>query len=106
MSTRHLRKEGLDAKMYLIWVHASIVPIIGTMRKTIASPQYRKLVLWLKNNREEQGLSMRALADRLEAPHSFVQKIEMLERRLDVMEYVRYCAALGIDPKEGLDLIM
>jgi len=83
-----------------------IVPIIGTMRKTIASPRYRKLVLWLKSNREGQGLSMRALADKLQVPHSFVQKIETMERRLDVMEYVSYCGALGIDPKEGLDLII
>lgn len=49
---------------------------------------------------------MRALADKLEVPHSFVQKIETMERRLDVMEYVSYCGALGIDPKEGLDLII
>lgn len=91
--------------MYLIWVHASIVPIIGTMRKTIASPEYRKLVLWLKNKRIEQELSMRALADKLEVPHSFIQKIEMMERRLDVVEYISYCAALGVDPKDGLDLI-
>ena len=92
--------------MYLIWVHASIVPIIGTMIKTISSPKYRKLVLWLKNNRKEQSLSMRALADKLDVPHSFVQKIETMERRLDVMEYIDYCEALGIDPKDGLDLII
>ncbi len=48
---------------------------------------------------------MRALAAKLEVPHSFVQKIEMVERRLDVMEYISYCAALGIDPKDGLDAI-
>lgn len=48
---------------------------------------------------------MRALAEKLDVPHSFVQKIETMERRLDVMEYVWYCAALGIDSKKGLDLI-
>lgn len=95
----------MSAKMYLIWVHASIVPIIGTMKKTIASPKYQKLIGWLKNSRKDQGLSMRALADRLEVPHSFVQKVETMERRLDVMEYISYCAALEIDPKVGLDLI-
>lgn len=46
---------------------------------------------------------MRALADKLAVPHSFVQKIEMMERRLDVMEYISYCTALGINPKDGLD---
>jgi len=75
------------------------------MKKTISSPDYRNLISWLKKSREDQGLSMRALAERLDVPHSFVQKIETMERRLDVMEYVWYCAALGIDSKKGLDLI-
>lgn len=92
--------------MYLIWVHATIVPIIGTMKKTISSPGYRKLIAWLKKAREDQGLSMRALSELLEVPHSYVQKVEMLERRLDVMEYTRYCSALGLDPKVGLDIVV
>ena len=61
--------------------------------------------MWLKKGREDQGLSMRALAEVLGVPHSFVQKVEMLERKLDVMEYVRYCSALGLDPKIGLDVM-
>jgi transcriptional regulator with XRE-family HTH domain len=75
------------------------------MKKTISSPGYRKLILWLKKGREDRGLSMRALAELLGVPHSFVQKVETLERKLDIMEYVRYCSALGLDPKSGLDVL-
>ena len=45
---------------------------------------------------------MRDLAIRLDEPHSFVQKVEMRERRLDVFEYTLYCNALDLDPMEGL----
>lgn len=48
---------------------------------------------------------MRALAEKLDVPHSFVQKIETMERRLDVMEYVWYCNELGVDAKKGLEEI-
>lgn len=91
--------------MYLFWVQGGIVPIIGTMKKAISSPKYAALIDWLKAARTDQGLSMRDLALRLDEPHSFVQKVETLERRLDVSEYVDYCKALNLNPKDGLDLL-
>lgn len=48
---------------------------------------------------------MRELAATLGKPHSFVQKVEILERRLDVHEYTVYCEALGVDPKQGIDIL-
>lgn len=76
------------------------------MKKAISSPKYAALIDWLKSARIDQGLSMRDLALRLEEPHSFVQKIEILERRLDVFEYVDYCKALNLDPKDGLSKLL
>ena len=87
--------------MYPIWVHHCSVPIIGTMKKTISTPEYADLVAWLKDARLALGLSMRDLAERLEEPHSFVQKVEIMEKRLDVYEYAIYCKALQIDPRDG-----
>lgn len=75
------------------------------MKKTIFSPQNTKLVDWLKKNREAQGLSMRALAAKLERPHSFVERVEHQERRLDVCEFITYCEALNVDPVEAIHLI-
>ena len=87
---------------YLLWVHRLIVPIIGTVQKTITSSKYANLINWLKQARKDQGISMRELASRLDEPHSFVQKIEIMERRLDVFEYTLYCKALDLDPIDGL----
>ncbi len=75
------------------------------MQKTITSSKYASLVAWLKKSRLDQSISLRELAARLETPHSFVQRIEMMERRLDVFEYTLYCEALGIDPIEGMKIL-
>jgi len=75
------------------------------MPKTITSKQYKNLISWLKEARTSQGLSMRSLGQKLNQPHSYVQKIESIERKLDVLEYVQYCKALNISPKDGLDIL-
>lgn len=72
------------------------------MGKTVASDENVKLTAWLKNKRKEKGHTMRSLAQILGTPHSFIGKIENQERRLDVVEFVRYCKALEACPKEGL----
>ena len=72
------------------------------MKKTIHSGELEKLKTWLRKQREEKGLSMRELAAILDKPHSFVGKVEQGERRLDVIEYVHYCKALGVSPITGL----
>lgn len=75
------------------------------MKKAISSHKYAALIDWLKAARTDQGLSMRDLALRLSEPHSFVQKVEILERRLDIFEYIEYCEALNLNPKDGIDLL-
>ena len=51
------------------------------------------------------GLLIILLGSKLDVPHSWVQRIEMKERRLDVLEFVKYCEALGIDEQEALKKI-
>lgn len=63
------------------------------------------LTRWLREQREIRGLSMRELGTRLGMPHSYVQKIELGERRLDVVEYLWYCRSLGIAAQDGLELM-
>lgn len=75
------------------------------MTNSIYTNEMLALRSWLKQEREARNLSMRALAERMEKPHSFIQKVEQGERRLDVVEYVWYCHTLGIDPQIGLELI-
>tara|TARA_Y100001960_G_C14068364_1_gene537797 strand:- start:286 stop:531 length:246 start_codon:yes stop_codon:yes gene_type:complete len=75
------------------------------MGKTVSSEENGKLTKWLKTKRHEKGHTMRSLAQVLGTPHSFIGKIENQERRLDVIEFLRYCEALEVDPYEGLSLL-
>jgi len=75
------------------------------MHKTITTSRYQELVNWLRSERIEAKLTMRELGARLGVPHSFVQKTETLERRLDVSEYVAYCHALELNPETGLKIL-
>ena len=76
------------------------------MTNSIHTDEMTALRYWLRSEREVRKLSMRGLADRMNKPHSFVQKVEQGERRLDVVEYVWYCSALEVDPQEGLSLVL
>ena len=75
------------------------------MTASINTKEMQALTNWLKQARQDQNFSMRALAKRMDKPHSFVQKVEQGERRLDVVEYVWYCRKLGVNPQDGLLLI-
>lgn len=72
------------------------------MKKAISSEDYLRLISWLTQARLDLNWSMRDLAGKLDVPHSFVQRVETLERRLDVYEYIVYCRALNLDPQNGL----
>ncbi|MEE9368504.1 MAG: helix-turn-helix transcriptional regulator [Pontiella sp.] len=74
------------------------------MKKTIYSDDYALLRQWLRDKRNEKGLTMRQLAERMGVIHSWIGKVELGERRLDVIEYLHYCKALEIDPIEGINL--
>jgi len=52
--------------------------------------------------RKTAGLTQRELADRLHKPQSFVAKYEGGERRIDVVEFVTICWAIGADPAKTL----
>lgn len=54
----------------------------------------------LKEVRNGKKVTMRALANKLERPHSFIGKTEQQSRRLDVGEFIQYCIALDADPVE------
>jgi transcriptional regulator with XRE-family HTH domain len=47
--------------------------------------------------RKAAGLTQRELADRLHKPQSFVAKYEGGERRIDVVEFLTICQAIGVD---------
>ena len=69
-----------------------------TKLKIKAQAQNVKMAEQLKIIRNDKRFTMRALADRLGVPHSFIGKTEQLNRRLDVGEFTQYCQALEVDP--------
>ena len=76
------------------------------MEKTLHSESYGTLRNWLRTNRESRNLTMRVLAARMGVSHSWIAKVEKGERRLDVIEFVNLCFALGLNPHTGLDLLI
>lgn len=66
--------------------------------KSIYSQEYQSLLAVLVAARKAGNLTQQELADRLSRPQSYISKTESGERRLDVIEFVHVCHAIGIDP--------
>lgn len=66
------------------------------------NPRYNSFQKALVNARQKTGLTQQEVALRLERTQSFVSKYESGERRLDVIEFVEVCQALGIMPQSIL----
>ena len=68
------------------------------MGKSIYTAEYDALRSELRAARDSAGLSQRALASRLGVPHSWVAKVESGERRIDLLEFLRFMTACDADP--------
>lgn len=76
------------------------------MKSSPYSSHYEKLRTWLKQSREESGLSLRSVADAMGRHHSVLGKMEQDRRKIEVLEFVRYCQVVGADPHEGLEVLI
>ena len=74
-------------------------------RRWVVSPDYRAAIEAIKDIRVARGVTQRELARRLRKPPSFVNKIELLERRLDILEFVAMARALEITPEEMISVV-
>lgn len=54
-------------------------------------------------SRREAELTQAQLAERLGKPPSFIAKIEIGERRLDVVEFAAIAKALKLEPRKMFD---
>jgi hypothetical protein len=76
------------------------------MKSSPYSPHYEKLRAWLKKHRADSGMSLREASDIMGRHHSVLGKMEQDRRKIEILEYVRYCQVLGADPHEGLDILI
>ena len=68
------------------------------MAKSQHTPENTLLRQLLINAREGRKITQASLAAALGKPQSFIAKIEVGERRLDVLEFCAIVRALGLDP--------
>ena len=70
------------------------------MQKSTHTPLYDAFRARMVSLRKNAGMSQRDLAKRLDVPRSFVSRIELGERRLDLVEVYWLCNALGVCPMD------
>jgi transcriptional regulator with XRE-family HTH domain len=68
------------------------------MTRSTHHDHYRRLLDLLRDVRRELGVTQIDLGQRLDNTQAFVSKFERGERRLDVVEFVEVCEALGVPP--------
>ena len=76
------------------------------MKTSPYSSHYEKLRFWLKQKRTAASLSLRDLAPMIGAHWTTVGKMEQDRRKIELVEFVKYCQAIGADPHEGLDVVI
>jgi transcriptional regulator with XRE-family HTH domain len=76
------------------------------MVRSLTSDAYRAFIQELVSARKASGLSQVDLAARLDLPQSYVSKVERCERRLDVVEFVAFARAMGLEPGRLIEDIL
>ena len=68
------------------------------MRKWVSSPAYEAAISVLVDARKRQGLTQRELEGRMgETHHGLVAKIETRERQINLIEFIGWARAVGLD---------
>ena len=68
-------------------------------------PRYKEVIVRLVARRKELALTQQQVAEKLGLHRQFVSRVELGERRLDVVEFADYAKALDLTPSELLDSI-
>ena len=76
------------------------------MPKSIGTPEHDIMISELANMRSQAGFSQRELAAALRVSPSWVAKVEIGERRIDLVEFCWWCRALGQDPAKSAQMLV
>ena len=66
------------------------------MEKTIYTREYLTFLKCLRKAREDAGITQVEFAERIQETQSFVSRCERGERRIDVIELMVFCEAIGV----------
>lgn len=69
------------------------------------SPFYRRVPAFLQEMREGAKLTQRQLAAKVKKPQWWIARIETGSRRVDVAEFIVFCAGCGKDPARALNAL-
>ena len=69
------------------------------MKRTVATPRHKALVALLRTEREARGLRQEDVAQALGQNQMWMQRVELGERRIDVIEFVALATIIGFDPR-------
>jgi len=72
----------------------------GAAALWVEAEQYKVVGACLAGARRRANVTQDELATRLKKPQSFVSEYERGQRRVDVVELLAICRALGVDPLE------
>ncbi len=64
---------------------------------------YRNVPPYLREMREEAGLTQRQLAAKIKQTQWWVARCESGSRRIDVAEFIEFCRGCGVDTRKALD---
>jgi len=67
----------------------------AAVAKSLRSEAHQVLIQELKRARHAAGLSQQQVADALGVRQSYVAKVELGERRIDVVEFLQFVDAVG-----------
>lgn len=75
------------------------------MTKTIMSAGHKALVLEMTNARKTKDITQAELASTLKCQQSLIARIESGQRRVDVVDMVRWARAVGSEPSDFLRVV-
>jgi transcriptional regulator with XRE-family HTH domain len=69
------------------------------------SPQYQLLVANLVAARIKRNLSQQQVAALLGVQQPMLSKIESCQQQLGLLDFIRYCKAVSLDPRAGIQFL-
>lgn len=73
--------------------------------KSIHNKRYKDIIRFIRERRIAAGITQKEMAKKIHLRQNVISKIETCERRLDLLELLSYCKAVGLPLHEVTDYI-